>query len=285
MGTLYLVATPIGNLEDITLRALRILREVSLIAAEDTRTTRILLDHHSITTPTTSYHEHNKGGREGALLQALERGDVALVSDAGSPGISDPGFELVNAALAAGHTVSPVPGPSAVIAAVSASGLPTDQFVFVGFAPRRAGALADWVAQLRTETRTTVLYEAPHRIGETVAALAAAFPSRGLCLARELTKRFETFWRGRCDEAVAHLQAHPPRGEFVVVLAGAVTGVSEVWEEARVHAELRERLARGVSGRDAAAQVAALSGWSRRDVTREIDRVKYSAAIYPRSES
>lgn len=278
MGTLFLVATPIGNLEDITFRAVRILREAALIAAEDTRTTRVLLDRYEITTPTTSYHEHTSASRTDAILSALETGDVALVSDAGTPGINDPGYELVVAAIARGHAVSPIPGACAAIAALAASGLPTDQFTFAGFAPRKKSGLSAWVAGLRNEQRTTLVYESPHRIEETLKAMAAAFPGRPLCIAREITKRFEAFWRGTCAGAVAHLEAQPPRGEYVLVIGGAVEPEVTAWELGEVEAALRERLKTGYSGRDAAAEVANLSGWPRREVVRLVDAVKYTAA-------
>lgn len=278
MGTLFLVATPIGNLEDITFRAVRVLREAALIAAEDTRTTRVLLDRYEIATPTTSYHEHTSVSRADAILEALETGDVALVSDAGTPGINDPGYELIVAAIARGHAVSPIPGACAAVAALAASGLPTDQFIFAGFAPRRKSALTTWVAGLRNERRTTLIYESPHRVEETLRTLAAAYPDRPVCIAREMTKRFEEFWRGTCADAIAHLEAQPPRGEFVLVIGGAVEAEVTAWEVAEVEAALRERLKKGYSGRDAAAEVAGLSGWPRREVVRLVDAVKYTAA-------
>lgn len=278
MGTLYLVATPIGNLEDITFRAVRILREAALIAAEDTRTTRILLDRYEIATPTTSYHEHTSVSRSDAILAALETGDVALVSDAGTPGVNDPGYDLVVAAIARGHAVSPIPGACAAVAALAASGLPTDQFVFAGFAPRKKNALSAWVAGLRSEQRTTIVYESPHRVEETLRSLAAAHPGRSICIAREITKRFEEFWRGTCSDAVAHLAEQPARGEYVLVIGGATEPEVTAWEIAEVEAALRERLKTGYSGRDAAAEVANLSGWPRREVVRLVDAVKYTAA-------
>ncbi len=274
MGTLYLVATPIGNLEDITLRAVRILRESALIAAEDTRTTRVLLNHHSISTPATSYHEHNKVAKIEEILGALETGDVALVSDAGTPGINDPGYELVVAAVARGHAVSPIPGPCAAIAGLSASGLPTDHFVFAGFAPRKSGALAEWIGGLRDERRTTIAYESPHRLAATLKALATAYPDRPLCMARELTKLHETFWRGTCANATIEVEARAPRGEYVLILGGAAEREAEAWDADQVAQALRERLSQGFSGRDAAAEVASLSGWPRREVVRLVDAVK-----------
>ena len=277
MGTLFLVATPIGNLEDITFRAVRVLRDAALIAAEDTRTTRVLLDRYEIATPTTSYHEHTSISRADAILSALETGDVALVSDAGTPGINDPGYELIVAAIARGHAVSPIPGACAAVAALAASGLPTDQFIFAGFAPRKKSALTTWVAGLRNESRTTLIYESPHRVEETLRTLAATYPDRSVCIAREITKRFEEFWRGTCAAAITHLEGQPPRGEYVLVIGGAVEAEVAAWEVGEVEAALRERLQNGYSGRDAAAEVAGLSGWPRREVVRLVDAVKYTA--------
>ncbi|WP_298816282.1 16S rRNA (cytidine(1402)-2'-O)-methyltransferase [Chloroflexus sp.] len=221
MGTLYLVATPIGNLEDITLRALRILREVRLIAAEDTRHTRILLDHYQITTPCISYHEHNKLTRRDDILAALQAGDVALVSDAGTPAIADPGQELVQACLAAGHQVVVIPGPSAPIAALVASGMDTSRFAFIGFLPRQSRerrALLDEIADL---TITVICFETPHRLLEALRDIAAVLGPRPLAVANDLTKRFEAIFRGTADELIEHFSQQSPRGEFTIVIAGA----------------------------------------------------------------
>jgi 16S rRNA (cytidine1402-2'-O)-methyltransferase len=191
-GTLYVVATPIGNLEDVTLRALRVLREVAVIAAEDTRRTARLLQHYSISTRTTSLHEHNERERTPALLARLRGGDsIALVSDAGTPLISDPGRHLVASAHAAGIRVEPVPGPTAAMAVLSASGLPTDEVLFVGFPPSRSKARTKWLERLAVEPRTVVMYEAPHRIRSTLAAIADIFGERPICLGREVTKAHE----------------------------------------------------------------------------------------------
>src|SRR5919108_741811 len=191
-GTLYVVATPIGNLEDVTLRALRVLREVSVIAAEDTRRTARLLQHYSISTPTTSLHEHNERTKTPGLIDRLRNGEsVALVSDAGTPVISDPGARLVAAAHAAGVRVEPVPGPSAALAALSASGLSGDAFTFVGFPPARAEARRNWLRELAHETRPLVLYEAPHRIRDTLEDMFSIWGDRTIALGRELTKVHE----------------------------------------------------------------------------------------------
>ena len=218
-GTLYVVATPVGNLEDITLRALRVLREVSLIACEDTRRTRTLLVRHDITTSTTSYFEHNKLRKGPYLLGLLAGGkSVALVSDAGTPGISDPGFLLVREARAAGIPVVPVPGPSAVVTALSAAGIPADRFVFDGFLPIKPGRRLNRLRALREAETTIVLYESPHRIMATLEAVRDVFGEAPLVVARELTKQFEEIVRATPSEHLARLAASPIRGEFTLVL-------------------------------------------------------------------
>ena len=218
-GTLYVVATPIGNLEDVTLRALRVLREVSLIAAEDTRRTARLLQHYSISTRTTSLHEHNERTRTPSLIARLEGGDsVALVSDAGTPVVSDPGTHLVAAAHAAGIRVEPIPGASAVVAALSVSGLGEGSFVFVGFPPSRSNARKQWLERLLTENRVIVLYEAPHRIAATLQALLDTLGDRVIAVARELTKTHEQLKVGHITDIIA--QDMPERGEFTVVISG-----------------------------------------------------------------
>ena len=220
-GTLYVVATPIGNLEDVTLRALRILREVSLIAAEDTRRTSRLLQHYSISTPTTSLHAHNEGARTPRLIERLLGGEsVALVSDAGTPVVSDPGARLVAAAHAAGVRVEPVPGPSAALAAISASGIGGEGFLFVGFPPARAAARREWLGRLAAEPRPIVLYEAPHRIRATLEDLLAVFGDRILALGRELTKAHEELVVRPISRHLAEIGEG--RGEYtLVVTAGA----------------------------------------------------------------
>lgn len=218
-GILYVVATPIGNLEDITLRALRVLKEADLIACEDTRHTRLLLQRHGIGTPTTSYFEHNKLAK-GPHLVALLRGgkSIALVTDAGTPGISDPGFHLVRLAQEAGAPVVPVPGPSALMAALSASGVPADRFVFEGFLPIKAGRRVNRLKDLRAMGRTVVLYESPHRIGKTLEAIHDVWGDVEVILARELTKQHEEILRSRVSELLTHGAVKVPRGEFVVLI-------------------------------------------------------------------
>jgi 16S rRNA (cytidine1402-2'-O)-methyltransferase len=218
-GTLYVVATPIGNLEDITLRALRVLREVALVACEDTRRTRALLSHFDIHVPTVSYYEHNKLTRGPRILRALAEGkSVALVTDAGTPGISDPGFLLVRDARASGVPVVPVPGPSAVATVLSAAGVPADRFVFDGFPPVKPGRRRARLAALRELETTIVLYESPHRILATLEAIGEVFAEREIVVARELTKQFEEIVRATPAAHHERLAAAGVRGEFTVVI-------------------------------------------------------------------
>jgi 16S rRNA (cytidine1402-2'-O)-methyltransferase len=221
---LYVVATPIGNLEDITLRALRVLREVDLIACEDTRRTRLLLARHEIHTPTTSYFEHNKLRKGPYLIGLLREGkSIALVTDAGTPGISDPGFLLVRDARAEGVPVVPIPGPSAVTAALSAAGLPADRFVFEGFLPVRPGRRRARLERLRDSGITAVFYESPHRIVSTLEALREVFGEVDVTLAREVTKQFEEIVMASVSVKLARLQETGPRGEFTVVVSPRAT--------------------------------------------------------------
>jgi 16S rRNA (cytidine1402-2'-O)-methyltransferase len=218
-GTLYVVATPIGNLEDISLRALRVLREVDLVACEDTRRTRGLLAHFDIHTPTISYFEHNKLARGPQILRQLADGkSVALVTDAGTPGISDPGFMLVRDARTAGLPVVPVPGPSAVVTALSAAGIPADRFVFDGFPPVKPGRRLHRLTALRELDTTVVLYESPHRILATLEAIGQVFGEREIVVARELTKQFEEVIRATPAAHRERLAAAGPRGEFTIVI-------------------------------------------------------------------
>ncbi|MSQ40904.1 MAG: 16S rRNA (cytidine(1402)-2'-O)-methyltransferase [Dehalococcoidia bacterium] len=260
MPTLYLVATPIGNLEDITLRALRVLKEVGLIAAEDTRTTRKLLAAHGISTKVTSYYEGNKDRKTPQLLQALERHDLAIVSEAGTPGLSDPGYELVQAAIERGITVVPVPGASAVVAALVVSGLPTDQFVYLGFLPRKAGErrrLLEEVAQVR---RTLVAFEAPHRVRRAFQDMAAILGDRRIAVCRELTKVYEEMFRGSVSEALDHF--NEPRGEFTLVVEGAHPSPPSAGDE-EVQRQLMALRKAGVPPGRAVSQVAKILGVDR----------------------
>ena len=267
MGTLYLVGTPIGNLEDITLRALRILEQVALIAAEDTRRARILARHHEIETPITSYFEGNKLTKLEVVLRALDAGDVALISEAGMPGLSDPGYELIRAAVERGYPVVPVPGPSAPVTALVVSGLPSDSFLYLGFLPRRQRERHRLLTTVAGERRTLIAFEAPHRLRKSLADLEAVLGDRPLAICRELTKLHEEVWRGTIAEAQAHFDQVEPRGEFTLVIGGAPEEC-ERWDEERVQAELDELLAQGVSRPAAARRIAAISGWSRKEVYR-----------------
>lgn len=218
MPVLYVIATPIGNLEDISLRALRLLQEVKLIAAEDTRTTRHLLNAHNIKTPLTSYHEHSKRAKLDYLLDYLEKENLALVSEAGMPGLSDPGYELIVAAIERGISVVPVPGASAVITALVVSGLPTDQFLYVGFLPRRKGQRQRLLSSIVDEPRTIVAFETPHRIREALSDIEEILGDRRLSVCRELTKVHEEIFRSRVSQAREHFVE--PRGEFSLVIEG-----------------------------------------------------------------
>jgi 16S rRNA (cytidine1402-2'-O)-methyltransferase len=263
LGTLYLVATPIGNLEDVTLRALRVLGEVSLVAAEDTRTARKLLTRHKISARLVSYNEHNMKARTPQLLRALQTGDIALVSEAGTPGISDPGYELIVAALDSGHEVSPIPGPAAPLAALMASGLPFREFTFIGFLPRRAVERRKLFESLRDSSRTLVAFESPHRIQATLRDALAALGDRRIAACREMTKVHEEVFRGTISEAINRFAE--PRGEFTLVFEGARGKVAELTDE-EVRAQLRSARADGLSARDAAAVVAEQTGIPKRRV-------------------
>jgi len=218
MSALYVIATPIGNLEDISMRALRLLREVKLIAAEDTRTTRHLLSAHDIKTPLTSYHEHSKRAKLDYLLDFLEREDLALVSEAGMPGLSDPGYDLIVAAIEHGVSVVPIPGASSVITALAVSGLPTDQFLYVGFLPRRKGQRQRILSSILEEPRTIVAFETPHRLSEALLDIEEILGNRRISVCRELTKVHEEIFRGRVSQAREHFIK--PRGEFTLVVEG-----------------------------------------------------------------
>ena len=220
-GTLYLVATPIGNLEDITLRALRTLKECDVVAAEDTRRTGQLLKHFGISKPMLSYFQFNEAKRSEEIIGRLQRGEkVALVTDAGSPGISDPGERVVKAAVAAGFRVESVPGPSALVAALTASGLPTDEFHFIGFLPHKSGQRRKQLERLQGYEGTLVLYESPYRVERLLGELSELFPTRQVALARELTKRFEEYLRGTPAKLLEVLKSRSLKGEFVVLVAG-----------------------------------------------------------------
>jgi 16S rRNA (cytidine1402-2'-O)-methyltransferase len=264
-SVLYVVATPIGNLEDISLRALRVLKEVDLIAAEDTRHTRILLDHYNIGTPLVSYHQHNEKAQAPRLVERLEHGEnMALVSDAGTPAISDPGYRLVVEALRAGIRVTPIPGASALASALSAGGLPTDRFVFEGFLPSKKGERESRLEALRGENRTVVFYEAPHRLKDSLAALRRVLGNRDIVIGRELSKLHEEFLRGTIDEVIVQLAEREVKGEVTIVVRG-------IEENERVSPEtlardVRRLLEEGCGVKEIAAQLAEHYRLPRREV-------------------
>jgi 16S rRNA (cytidine1402-2'-O)-methyltransferase len=263
MGTLYVVATPIGNLEDVTHRALAVLREAALVLAEDTRRTRVLLDRYGIAARPVSLHAHNETARTQQVLDALAAGRaVALVSDAGTPLVSDPGERLVARAIADGHSVVPVPGASALLAALVASGLPAGSFTFVGFLPRSKGERARRLAELAGRPETLVLYESPRRLGALLSELAAAFGERRACVARELTKLHEEHARGTLAELAARF-ADGARGEVTLVVEGAELAAEPAGEDA-LRERVREELAAGLSARDLAVKLARETGAPRR---------------------
>ena len=238
LGRLYIVPTPIGNLEDITLRALRVLKEVDLIAAEDTRHTRHLINHFGIATPLTSYHEHNEREKAAPLVERIKNGtNIALVSDAGTPAIADPGFRLVAAAVAAGIEIVPLPGPSALATVLSACGLPNDRFLFEGFLPAKKSERRARLGALGEQTATLVFYEAPHRLRETLDDLQQSLGDRELVVAREVSKVHEEFLRGKMSQVAAELAGREVKGEITLVVHGA-TGEAEVSHEL-LKAEIR----------------------------------------------
>lgn len=266
MGTLYLVATPIGNLEDISARALRILREVCLIAAEDTRRTQQLLNYFNIHTPLLSYHQHNERARLQTMLNALAEGDIALVSDAGTPALNDPGQLLVRAVLDAGFTVCPIPGASAPIAALIASGLPTDTFLYLGYLPRKTRerrALLHSIAEL---PYTLIFLETPQRLVEALADLQAILGDREAAVARELTKLHEEITRGLVGDLRTQFASAPPRGEITLVVAGAPQAAPTLWEQEHLQTEIQNALESGEPPSRLAARLAAQSGWARRQI-------------------
>ena len=266
MGILYLVATPIGNLEDISARALRILRESVLIAAEDTRHTGTLLKHFEIKSQLTSYFEHNKLNKVDFILEKLSEGDVALVSDAGTPAINDPGYELVKAALASGFDVRPVPGPSSPIAALTVSGLPTDSFLYLGYLPNKSTERRKAVRQVSNLTYTLIFLESPHRIVDSLEDILSVLGDRRICVAREMTKMYEEYWRGQVSGALEYFRSKDPRGEFTLVIEGQQTADRGRWTEEDLLATLKKELGGDKSTKEISAELAQVSGWNKRDV-------------------
>ncbi len=265
MPTLYIVATPIGNLEDVTLRALRILREVKLIAAEDTRTTRKLLARYKIKTPLTSYHEHTKQNKMDYILERLKEDDVALVSEAGMPGVSDPGYELIRAAYERGIAVVPVPGPSAIITALAVSGLPTEHFTYIGFLPNRANARRQMLESIAHEKATVIAFEAPHRLSASLNDILSILGDRNIAVCRELTKLHEEIFRGTVSEAIKYFVQ--PRGEFTLVIAGRQEKMKpELTKE--IEKRLHYMYLSGMPAKKATAKLAEETGLTRRELYR-----------------
>jgi len=274
MSALYVVATPIGNLEDITLRALRILKQVKLIAAEDTRKTRHLLKTYGISTRLSSYHEHNKLTKLGYLLEQMQDGDVALVSEAGMPGLSDPGYELIAAAIQRGIPVIPVPGPSSIITALAVSGLPTDRFLYLGFLPRKKGQRKKLLESQADQQATLIALEAPHRLQQSLDDLIEVLGERRVAVCRELTKMYEEIFRGTLSQARQHFGE--PRGEFTLVIEG--NRQQRALSEEKIKAELKRLHRHGASGKEAVAQVVTESGLSKREVYRLWLRIRAKGA-------
>jgi len=265
-GTLYVVATPIGNLEDVTLRAARVLGEVSLIAAEDTRQTRKLLAHLGLHTRMLSYNEHNAAQRTPRILRVVLEDDVALVSDAGVPIVSDPGAGLVRAAAEQGTVVVPIPGPSAVTAALAAAGMPADAFHFLGFPPRARGARTALITRYEHAPETLILFEAPHRLRATLEDLRVVLGDRPIVVCRELTKLHEELFHGTPSEALDHFDA--PRGEIVIVVAGAEAGRGREADATAAREAIARLKAGGATRRDTTEQIVDAYGISRRDAYR-----------------
>ena len=265
MPSLYVVATPIGNLEDITLRALRVLGEVKLIAAEDTRRTRQLLSAYKIKTPVTSYHERNKFSKLDYILNRLGDGDVALVSDAGMPGIADPGRELIAACARRGVPVVPIPGPSVVVTALAVSGLDTGRFVYLGFLPNRAGARRKLLQSVATETATLVMFEAPHRLLAALNDVLTIMGDRKIAVGRELTKLHEEVFRGTIRQAIDHFAE--PRGEFTLVVSGS-EGLEKLEMTPDIEARMVEMRCSGMTAREVVTRLAGETGLPRKELYR-----------------
>jgi 16S rRNA (cytidine1402-2'-O)-methyltransferase len=273
MPVLYIVATPIGNLEDVTLRALHVLKEVGLIAAEDTRKTRHLLSVYGIKTPLTAYHEHNKKAKLTYLLNWLEEKDIALVSEAGMPGLSDPGYELIIAAAQRGIPVVPIPGPSVVVTALVISGLPTHQFTYLGFLPRKKGERRRLLESVAEEPRTIVCFEPPHRLLPALEDMKKILGDRRIAIGRELTKIHEEVFRGRISEAMEHFKE--PKGEFTLVIEGRAEK-----EKTVLTPEISEELSRlyyqGIGAKEAVTQLSLASGLSKKELYRAWLKLKSS---------
>lgn len=269
-GILYLVATPIGNLEDITFRAIRILKEVDLVAAEDTRHTSKLLQRYEIKTSTISYHQHSNQTKLKEIIFLLKQGKkIALVTDAGMPGVCDPGYDLVSACVDNGIEIVPIPGANAALTALVASGLRTDKFVFEGFLPTKNKLRKQCLHNLQRETRTMIFYEAPHRLQKTLIHFQEFFgEDRQIVLARELTKLYEEFWRGNLQDAIAYYQTNQPKGEYTIILAGDSQSTELELSEAQIKLELEKLLQQGMTKTEASHNLAKLTSFSKREIYR-----------------
>ena len=273
MSTLYLVATPIGNLEDFSPRGIRTLKEVGLIAVEDTRHTGKLLKHFDISTPMISYYDHNKGEKLQAVLNALAQGDVALVSDAGTPALNDPGYLLVKAALEHGHTVSPIPGPSAPVTALVVSGLPTDRFLYLGYLPRKQGERQKAIDEVKRVPYTLIFFETPHRLEESLQDLGQILGDRQIAIAGELTKMYESIFRGSISQAIDFIKGQPARGEYTLVVAGQPKAAGK-WSREELTNALQLHLTENAAPSQIARQIAQQSGWPRREIYQMITELQ-----------
>jgi len=271
MAALYIIATPIGNLEDITLRAIRTLKEVKLIAAEDTRKTRQLLTAFDIKTPTTSYHEHNKLTKLDYLLKVLEQDDIALVSDAGTPGISDPGYELIKAVAKQNVKIIPVPGPSVITSALVVSGLPTDSFCFLGFLPHKSGDRKKLLKARMDERSTLILFESPHRIEASLKDMLQIWGDRQIAVCREMTKIHEEIFRGTLSQAAGYFTS--PRGEFTLVVAGKKEG-NKIEIKFDIEKQLADMKKAGISAREVISQIAEKTSLSRKELYQAWIKIK-----------
>jgi 16S rRNA (cytidine1402-2'-O)-methyltransferase len=263
MPSLYVIATPIGNLEDITFRAVKILKEVSLIAAEDTRNTRKLLNAYDIKTPATSYHEHNKLTKLDYILSLLENSDIAMVSDAGMPGISDPGYELIREVSKHGIPVIPIPGPSALVSSIAVSGLPADKFLYLGFLPHKRGDRAKILTDRKNEKATLVFYEAPHRIQYSLRDMLDILGNREVAICRELTKIHEEIYRGHLEDAIEHFNS--PRGEFTIVVEGQTEIIQSVLTD-DIKSDILHLMKSGLKAKDAVNILSNGTGLSKKEL-------------------
>jgi 16S rRNA (cytidine1402-2'-O)-methyltransferase len=274
---LYVVATPIGNLEDITLRAIRALNEVGLIAAEDTRRTRVLLNAYGIKTALTSYHEHNKKAKLGYLLDCLQSRDLALVSEAGMPGVSDPGYELIVAATQQDIRVIPIPGPSAVVTALAVAALPTNRFTYLGFLPKKKAERIRFLGSIAHEQGTIVAFESPHRLLSSLSDMAQVLGNRRIAIARELTKIHEEVFRGTIQEAMEYFQQ--PRGEFTLVIEGKKEEAEESLLTPKIEKELRSLIDKGIAVKEIVARLSPTTGLSRKELYQACLKLKSNRGL------